>query len=108
MRNVVLFLGILLAFSCALILNPWIWPNNGAIVDDPHVTSAAPPPGQELPSAPPSSVGPASTKVAAVARPVREVPPHLREVAPALARRRRWRSRFPILTAPLDHRVVID
>ncbi len=70
MRNIVFFLAILLALACALILDPWKWPNEGATTYDPPVASAAPSPDQRLPSAPPSSASPIPAKVATVARSV--------------------------------------
>lgn len=70
MRKIVLFLSILLVLAGALIVNPWIWPNPGTATYDPPVASPAPWPGQELPSAPPSSISPTPTKVATGARSV--------------------------------------
>jgi len=81
MRNIVLFLAILLVPACAVIVNPWIWPNQSTTTYDPLITSAAPKPGQELPSASPSSLSPGPTKVAIVARSVHVIPRRLGEIS---------------------------
>ena len=81
MRNIVLFFAILLVLAGAVIVNPWIWPNQGTTTYDPPVASAAPRPGQELPSASPSSLSPAPTKVAIVARLAHGIPRRLGDIS---------------------------
>jgi hypothetical protein len=81
MRNAVLFLALLLALACALIVNPWIGPNEGATTYDLPVASAAPLPGQGLPSAPQPSASPAPAKVATVARSVHGIPRRLGDIS---------------------------
>ena len=81
MRNIVLVFAILLVFACAVIVNPWIWPNQGTTTYDSSVASASPRPGQELPSASPSSLSPGPTKVAIVARSVHGIPRRLGDIS---------------------------
>ena len=74
MRNIVLILVILIALSCSLIVNPWIWSNDGTIADHPHVPATPPPPDQGWASALSSSASAGPVKAAAVARSVGGIP----------------------------------
>jgi len=74
MRNIIFILVMLFVLSCSFVLNPWIWSNDGTIVDHPHVAATPPPPDQRLASAPPSSASALPVKVAAVAHSVHSIP----------------------------------
>jgi hypothetical protein len=81
MRNIVLFLAVLLALACVLIVNPWIWPNEVTTTHHPRVAlAAAPTLGQGLPSTPPSSTSPGLAKADTVAHSVHGIPRRLGEI----------------------------
>jgi hypothetical protein len=73
MRKIVLFLALLLVLAGALIVNSWRSPNPGTATYDPPVASPAPWPGQESPSAPPSSASPTPTTVPTGARSIHSI-----------------------------------